>query len=68
MAKDLNLSTSGLSTSVLGDADVPADWAAGFASGGVTGINLDGAIVRTVIRGQQWKLITKSEQPVLVGA
>src|SRR6185503_16277210 len=64
--KNLALSVSSLSTSVLGEVALPTAWNTILGAvdtnttlAGVQAINLTGAKVQTIIRGQQWKIITR---------
>ncbi|MBK8118783.1 MAG: hypothetical protein IPK39_05835 [Sulfuritalea sp.] len=67
---NINLSVSGLSNAVLGEVDLPSTWTTELANAvsgldgdpalaGVQAVSLVGAKVQTIIRGQEWKIITK---------
>ena len=65
VAENLNLSITSLSTSVLGEVELPSAWTTVLNStdtdpdtAGIQAMNLEGAIVQTVIVGQKWKIIT----------
>jgi hypothetical protein len=63
--RDLTLDLSGLSTSVLGEVDLPSSWDlsaidADPHTAGVQTINTAGAKVQTIIKDQQWKIITRN--------
>ena len=63
IAEDLDLDLLSLSDTVLGEVGVPS-WDLSQidvdpARAGIQTINLAGAIVQTVVRGQKWKIITK---------
>ena len=69
LKKDISLDVSALSARVLGDVDLPESWLTPLAeidadpnTDGVQPLVPAGgsAIVRTIILGQQWKIITKT--------
>jgi len=69
IAGDLNLSTSGLSSSPLAEVDLPSSWTGVLSTldadpnePGTQLINLDGAKVQTIVTGQKWKLITEAPE------
>src|SRR6185436_15163932 len=65
IAENLDLSIAGLSTSVLGEVPLPAGWESLLDANpdlpDVQSIVPEGgsAIVRTIIQGQQWKIVTR---------
>ena len=62
---NLAISTATLSSAVLGETALPTSWNLGLLDinpelAGVQSMNVDGALVRTIVQGQQWKIITRS--------